>query len=92
MYDMMGNLLCVIKKPGLLPDSLGVINDENAVDNSGAAWYDRTRVQKAEGRGPTMETETQGLERPDVEEHQVANMDEIDFLTLLMESRILEPA
>ena len=74
----------------MMLDSLGVINEENAVDNSGAAWYDRTRVQKAEGRGPTMETETQVVERPDVEERQVANMDEIDFITLLMESRVIQ--
>ena len=76
----------------MLLDSLVVRYEENAVDNSGPAWYDGTRVQKAEGRGPTMENETQVVERPDVEEHQVANMDEIDFLTLLMESRIIEVA
>ena len=76
----------------MMPDSLGVIYEENAVDNSGPAWYDENRLLKAEGRGPTMETETQVVEWPDVEEHQVANMDEIDFITLLMERRILEPA
>ena len=37
-----------------------------------------------------METETQGLERPDEDKRQVANMDEIDFLTLLMESRVIQ--
>ena len=80
----------MIKKPGLLPDSLVVINEKNAVDNSGTAWYDENRLLKAEGERPTMKTETQGLERPDEDKRQVANMDEIDFLTLLMESRVIQ--
>ena len=37
-----------------------------------------------------METETQELERPGDDKRQVANMDEIDFLTLLMESRVIQ--
>ena len=37
-----------------------------------------------------MENETQVVERQDDAERQVANMDEIDFLTLLMESRVIQ--
>ena len=33
---------------------------------------------------------TQREDRPDEESPQVANMDEIDFMTLLMESRIIQ--
>ena len=37
-----------------------------------------------------MENETQVVERQDDAERRVANMDEIDFITLLMESRIID--
>lgn len=37
-------------------------------------------------------TATQWEERSDEENDQVANMDRYDFLTLLMESRIIQPS